>query len=419
MHFTTRTKITFIFTLIVIGIIALLDIVIFQSADHAWQENKKSYVTKVMQAMYSPEEAKKQLPHVEIINSSWVVIHRQGVFLEIVDTTPSPSFWSLLRSDTLESRGKSYIVASESKMWVTITTAEDVTSEITMRDETIHTALWISLIGIVITSIIGYFFSGYILRPIRSMYRVSENFSLSKKETEHHTGIIGHSRDEVVMLARSMESLFARVQSEAARLEQFSDDIAHEIKNKLFSIGSSLDVAVHTEHRDLGIAKAKKLLTELSGVVDALLFFSRNESGNMTRTNIHTLISSRIDMTDTRIQIRGSGSLIHDIYPELWMTALGNIVSNAHKFTPPDGKITIDISRDGVTITDTGIGIADTDLPHIFDRLYKADTARSHGTGYGLGLAIAKKIIEDLHHQTLTVESREWEGTEFRIGWGN
>lgn len=70
MHFTTRTKITFIFTLIVIGIIALLDIVIFQSADHAWQENKKSYVTKVMQAMYSPEEAKKQLPHVEIINSS-------------------------------------------------------------------------------------------------------------------------------------------------------------------------------------------------------------------------------------------------------------------------------------------------------------------------------------------------------------
>lgn len=276
-----------------------------------------------------------------------------------------------------------------------------------MRDETIHTALWISLIGIVITSIIGYFFSGYILRPIRSMYRVSENFSLSKKETEHHTGIIGHSRDEVVMLARSMESLFARVQSEAARLEQFSDDIAHEIKNKLFSIGSSLDVAVHTEHRDLGIAKAKKLLTELSGVVDALLFFSRNESGNMTRTNIHTLISSRIDMTDTRIQIRGSGSLIHDIYPELWMTALGNIVSNAHKFTPPDGKITIDISRDGVTITDTGIGIADTDLPHIFDRLYKADTARSHGTGYGLGLAIAKKIIEDLHHQTLTVESRE------------
>jgi signal transduction histidine kinase len=89
------------------------------------------------------------------------------------------------------------------------------------------------------------------------------------------------------------------------------------------------------------------------------------------------------------------------------MTALGNIVSNARKFTPVDGKITIDISDDGVTITDTGIGISEHDLPHIFDRLYKADTARSHGTGYGLGLAIAKRIIEDLHHQILTVTSAE------------
>jgi hypothetical protein len=70
MQFTTRTKITFLFTLIVIGIIALLDIVIYQSVDHAWQENKRSYVTKVMNAMYSPEEAKEQLPHVEIRNSS-------------------------------------------------------------------------------------------------------------------------------------------------------------------------------------------------------------------------------------------------------------------------------------------------------------------------------------------------------------
>jgi signal transduction histidine kinase len=107
-----------------------------------------------------------------------------------------------------------------------------------------------------------------------------------------------------------------------------------------------------------------------------------------------------------------------DIYPELWMTALGNIVSNARKFTPVDGKITIDISDDGVTITDTGIGISEHDLPHIFDRLYKADTARSHGTGYGLGLAITRRIIEDLHHQTLTVTSEEKKGTEFRIGWG-
>jgi signal transduction histidine kinase len=104
----------------------------------------------------------------------------------------------------------------------------------------------------------------------------------------------------------------------------------------------------------------------------------------MTKTNITKLISSHIEESDTRISITGDRGIEHDIYRELWMTALGNIISNAQKFTPSDGKIVIDISRGGVTITDTGVGIADTDLPHIFDRLYKADTARSHGTGYGL-----------------------------------
>jgi signal transduction histidine kinase len=183
--------------------------------------------------------------------------------------------------------------------------AEDITADITMRDDTIHRALWISLFGIFITGIIGYFFSGYILRPIRAIHRSAEGFSLSDKTSEHHTGIRGHSRDEVVLLARSMESLFVRVQSEAAKLEQFSDDIAHEIKNTLFSIQSSLDVALHTEHRDIGIAKARNMIRELSEVVDALLFFSRNEAGKMTRTNIHALILSHIDASDKRITLSG------------------------------------------------------------------------------------------------------------------
>jgi signal transduction histidine kinase len=417
MHLTTRTKITILFTLLVAGILALLDVIIFQTADHAWQTQKQAYVAKVMHAMYTPDQAKKELEHVEIRDASGVILHQQGVFALGSGVTHSDDIFGL-STDTITTGTQSYITASESKMGVTITTAEDITEQVAMRDDTIRTAFWTSLVGIMVVALIGHFFSGYILAPMRQMHRVAEGFSLRKKETEHHTRIRGHARDEVVLLARSLESLFTRVRSEAAKLEQFSDDMAHEIKNTLFSIQSSLDVALHTEHRDIGIARARNTIQELSKVVDALLFFSRNETGNMTKTNITKLIASHIDESDTRISITGDEDIEHEIYPELWMTALGNIISNAQKFTPSGGKITIDISRDGVTIRDTGVGIADTDMPHIFDRLYKADTARSHGTGYGLGLAIARRIIEDLHHQTLTVESEEWEGTEFRIGWG-
>lgn len=369
-----------------------------------------------MHAMYTPDQAKKELEHVEIRDASGTIIYQQWVFALASGVTRDTS-WFGLSTDTIRSGTQSYITASESKMGLTLTTAEDITEQISMRDETIRTAFWTSLAGILIVSIIGYFFSGYILAPMRQMHRVAEGFSLRKKEIEHHTGIIGHSCDEVVMLARSLESLFSRVQREAEKLEQFSDDIAHEIKNTLFSIQSSLDVALHTEHRDIGITRARNMIQELSGVVDSLLFFSRNESGNMVSTDIYTLIHSHVDLTDRRIQIRGNRTLTHDIYPELWMTALGNIISNARKFTPTHGKITIDISADGVTIADTGIGISEHDLPHIFDRLYKADAARSHGTGYGLGLAIARRIIEDVHHHTLTVTSEEGRGTEFKIGW--
>ena len=88
------------------------------------------------------------------------------------------------------------------------------------------------------------------------------------------------------------------------------------------------------------------------------------------------------------------------------MAAVGNIVSNAQKFTSDDGKIEILISKNNLKISDTGIGIAPKDLTHIFDRLYKVDVARPSGSGHGLGLSIARKIIEDLHDMSLSVESK-------------
>lgn len=88
------------------------------------------------------------------------------------------------------------------------------------------------------------------------------------------------------------------------------------------------------------------------------------------------------------------------------MSAVGNIITNAQKFTSEDGKIEINISENTLKISDNGIGIAPKDLKHIFDRLYKVDTARPSGSGHGLGLSIARKIIEDLHDMQLSVESK-------------
>jgi signal transduction histidine kinase len=99
-----------------------------------------------------------------------------------------------------------------------------------------------------------------------------------------------------------------------------------------------------------------------------------------------------------------------DLLGHVWLNLLGNAV----KFTPPGGQVQVSLSDQAgmavCEIADTGIGIADDALPHIFERFYKADQSRSAFAGSGLGLAITKKIIE-LCAGKITVESELGNGT--------
>jgi two-component system phosphate regulon sensor histidine kinase PhoR len=105
-----------------------------------------------------------------------------------------------------------------------------------------------------------------------------------------------------------------------------------------------------------------------------------------------------------------------DLLSQVWI----NLISNSIKFTPEGGRICVDLrQQDGniaFGITDTGIGIAEEEQAHIFERFYKADKSRtrSNGGGSGLGLSIAQKIIE-MHHGTIAVSSKPCEGTTFTV----
>lgn len=185
------------------------------------------------------------------------------------------------------------------------------------------------------------------------MNKATRRFSLSEKEGKPQVGIYGNIKDEVVILARSLEELFARVNKEAERLEQFSDDIAHEIKNKMFEITSSLDVALSSDAPNDAIVKAKTLLKQLSNVVDALLFFARNDISDPEDTQIGSFLKKKFTTDDTRILVVEKDNPTIPLYPELFLTAIGNIVSNAQKYTPQDGTISIIVTQLGIDIMDT------------------------------------------------------------------
>ncbi len=417
MALTTRTKITILFASIVSILVVLLNMLVFESANREWQSKKSEYMHTSMDSMLTLEEAKKMFVDLEVIDVSGSTIFQQGIFTHNMKHESIAS-WFFADPNITSAGGRAYYWGIETKKdGYTYKTVDDITDIIFARDMMIERALWLSLVGILLIILIGYFFSGYILRPIQNMNAATRRFSLSQKESTNHVGIYGNIKDEVVILARSLEELFDRVNKEAERLEQFSDDIAHEIKNKLFEVMSSLDIASTPGNTEYGIAKAKRVLKQLSGVVDALLFFARNDVKNPETTHISQLIKTTLGDEDKRVSIGGDENIVKEIYPELFMAAVGNIVSNAQKFTGVDGTIEIKISKESLTISDTGIGISPKDLTHIFDRLYKVDAARTSGSGHGLWLSIAKKIIEDLHGMHLMVESQYGKWTKFIISW--
>ena len=326
MSFTTRTKITALFASIVSILIVLLNILIFESSNAEWQSKKAEYMHKSMESMLTLEEAKKMFIDLEVLDGSGNTIYKQGIFTHAMKHV-SISSWFFDDSSITTADGMDYYWGIMSKKdGYTYKTVDDVTDIISTRDMMIERSLWLSAIGFLLIITIGYFFSGYILRPIANMNEATRRFSLSEKMGNQHVGIYGNIKDEVVILARSLEELFARVNKEAERLEQFSDDIAHEIKNRLFEIMSSLDIAMTSSEPATGITKAKSILKQLSSVVDALLFFARNEVKDPVKTDIARFLSTSLGSEDTRLYFVEEKKMMIPIYPELFLTAVGNIV---------------------------------------------------------------------------------------------
>jgi two-component system, OmpR family, phosphate regulon sensor histidine kinase PhoR len=220
------------------------------------------------------------------------------------------------------------------------------------------------------------------------------------------------------------------------RLEKIRQDfivnISHELRTPIASCKAIVETLQNGALADKKVAKdfLQRLHVEtdkLAQMVNELGELSRIESGELilklTKVNIKNIIVKVADRLQTQAD-RSGVSIKLDMPPGLpSVTAdadrieqvLINLVHNAIKFTPQNGMITISSEvRDNdltVSVQDTGTGIPEDDLPHIFERFYKVDKARSSG-GTGLGLAIAKHIIQ-AHNGNIQAESEEGKGSVF------
>lgn len=283
-----------------------------------------------------------------------------------------------------------------------------------------------------IAAILSLLLAGTITHPIRQL-RDEANVLLDRRGRLR--GRFGGSRreDEIGDLARALEGLTARIEQHQHSLEAFASDVSHELKNPLAAIRSATELLAEIDDpRDRErfvtlvlqeVARMERLLSGMReiGEIDAHL-----ETEAAAPVDLSALLTEYAAGTEIELSSPAHPVIVR-ASPERLSQVFVNLLDNARSFSPPGGTVTVALDAwDGIAtvrIEDQGPGIPETNLGKIFDRFftYRPGEPRSRDGHTGLGLAIAKAIVE-AYGGTITAENRPEGGARFevrlpRAGW--
>jgi len=236
-------------------------------------------------------------------------------------------------------------------------------------------------------------------------------------------------------LARTFNQMLDRLEESFERISRFSADIAHDLRTPVNNIRGEAEVALarartSSEYRDV-IESCLEEAVRLSDLIGDLLFLARAESPlsylHRERVDVGELLGGVKDYYEASAADGGVSltttvagePVIAELDRTLLQRAVGNLVSNALAHTPPGGAVVLGTNADHSTIhievSDSGIGIPAEALPRVFDRFFRVDSSRSHGSGgTGLGLAIVKSIAL-LHGGNVEIASQPGQGTRVTL----
>ena len=238
---------------------------------------------------------------------------------------------------------------------------------------------------------------------------------------------------EVQPLAVGFNKMLDRLEKSFTRLSQFSADLAHELRTPIAILrgeaeGALIKARTSDQYREV-IESSLEEFQRLSRLIDNLLFLARAETAaSLTKSSFDgaAAIEKICEFYEAvsqeqGIEIRCEGEA--EVYAErvLFRRALLNLISNALRFTPSGGRISVSLTRGNsgteISIADTGCGIAAQHLDQVFDRFFRGDAARS-SEGTGLGLAIVKSIMQ-VHGGSVSIESEIGRGTTVTLIFPN
>lgn len=283
--------------------------------------------------------------------------------------------------------------------------------------------------GVALAAVVGaLLLSRAVLRPVRAMTLAAGG--LGEGDLGRRVPVSG--RDEIAQLGRAFNRMADSIQAGEERQRRLTGDIAHELRTPLANLRGYLEAL-----RDGVVEPTPELLDSLheeallqQRIVDDLQDLALAEAGALTYHRARVDLRELLEAAGTahRAQAAAAGVALRLEAPQpVYVIAdadrlrqvVGNLVGNALRATAPGGTVTLALVRSGelaiIQVRDTGTGIPAEDLPHLFNRFWRADAARGRATGgSGLGLSIARQIVTD-HQGTIDVESAVGVGTTFTV----
>jgi heavy metal sensor kinase len=286
------------------------------------------------------------------------------------------------------------------------------------------------LLLILLSAGMGWFMARRAVSGVEAVTRTARNISAGSLEKRVP---VKANNDEIDQLATTFNHMLDHVQKLVTGMKEISDNIAHDLKSPITRIRGSAEIGLTTgmtlpEFEQMAASNIEEC-DRLLDMINTMLMISKTEAGigefQSEKVDLARIVhdacelfqpiasDKNIDMTcdvNEPVHIMGDVSMLQR------MSA--NLLDNALKYTASEGTIHITVGWESVdravmTVKDTGIGISEEDLPHIFDRFYRCDPSRSQ-TGAGLGLSLAKAIVT-VHHGTIEVQSEKGRGSTFRV----
>lgn len=299
---------------------------------------------------------------------------------------------------------------------------------------TLENLLLLNLLFIPATTVLigggGWFLTKRALKPLDAV--ISASHRISSGDLQHRIEVSEGNSQEIRDLTAAFNDMITRLEKSFRQIAEFSDNVSHELRIPLSILRGQTELGLKrlrsSEEYQKTLESNLEEILRMEKIVERLLFLSRADRGEIALNTVELDMAEllgyvykqfrtparekKIHMTlDTQgaLQIRGDELLLGEL--------LLNLVQNAVIYTPEGGDVILSLCRkDGgvlVSVSDTGCGIPEEDIPHIFERFYQADKSRSN-QGHGLGLSLCKWIVE-AHHGAISVESTVGKGSTFTV----